>query len=150
MARDIELSQDNDTGEFDIDFENGDFKLTDGLETAFLMSVFYKQRATPSQIQVPERREGHFTDTFNLDENYQVGCLLWLYSDQEKNTDQNRELIEDTIRNDGLQWLIDDNIINDVQVTATKRGDRLVIEAQFVGVDEVNSRSHDAFINTFF
>lgn len=44
MPRDIELTQDVNSN-FTIDFENGDFKLTDGLDTAIFMSIFGEKKS---------------------------------------------------------------------------------------------------------
>ena len=43
--QDILIEQQSD-GTFDIEFENGDFKSTTGLDTAIIMSLFIDKRAT--------------------------------------------------------------------------------------------------------
>jgi phage gp46-like protein len=148
MPQDIKLFQDSD-GLFDIDFQNGDFALTDGLDSALYMSTFYKQRATASQVSVPEYREGHFTDIFNEDINYQIGCYLWLYTKQSRLDDRILSLVEDTIINDGLQWLIDDNIVRNVNVEAVQNGSTILLRVGFDNEDQQNSNYYQAFINTF-
>jgi phage gp46-like protein len=148
MPRDIKITQ-NSFGVFDIDFANGDIEATEGLDSAFYMSVFYKQRADANQIQVPEYREGHFTDIFNADINYQIGCYFWLYSDQSRLDDTVLSLVEDTVRNDGLQWLIDDNIVKDIEVTAERRSNGYEITASFESGSQENTNYFQAFVNTF-
>lgn len=148
MARDIKLTQDSN-GVFDINFSNGDIETTDGLDSAFYMSVFYKQRADENQIQVPEYRQGHQNDIFNDDINYQIGSFFWLYSDQSRLDERILSLVEDTVRNDGLQWLIDDSIVKDIQVTATQQGNGYILSANFEAPSEDNSSYYDTFINTF-
>ena len=77
MAIDIQFVQDED-GDWDIDFENGDFKLTDGLDTALYLSIFGEKRATSSEVAIPELRRGHFTNEFSSVENYQIGNTAWI------------------------------------------------------------------------
>lgn len=148
MARDIKLTQDS-TGCFDINFSDGDIVATNGLDSAFYMSVFYKERATIDEVKDPTLRQGHFTDTFNADPNYQVGCKLWLYTEQAKLTETNNILIAETVKQDGFQFMIDDNIVNDVNVEVTGTNTAITIDAEFESIDEVNSEYYQAYINTF-
>ena len=48
--QDILIEQQSD-GTFDIEFENGDFKSTTGLDTAIIMSLFIEQLKRFSPIQ---------------------------------------------------------------------------------------------------
>lgn len=148
MPRDIKITQ-NSSGVFDIDFSNGDIGTTDGLDSAFYMSVFYKQRADESRVTVPQYREGHFTDIFNDDINYKIGCFFWLYSDQSRLDNTILSLVEDTVRNDGLQWLIDDNIVRDIEVEALRITNGYELKVSFENASQDNSSYHQAFINTF-
>ncbi len=69
---------------------------------------------------------------------------------QSKLTNRILNLISDTIRNDGLQWLIDNNIVSDINVTVTKANAGTInIVAEFTAKDEQNSRYYEAYINTF-
>ena len=148
MAIDLKITQ-NTSGSFDISFENGDFKSIDDLESALLMSIYYKQRASEDLVQVPQYRQGHFTDLFNTDTNYQVGSLAWYFSEQRKITEQNTSLLEDTIKNDGLQWLIDDNIVDDVSVEATISNSQITLNIALKPKNEQNSKYYQLFLHTF-
>ncbi len=147
MAQDIELSQD-ETGNWDINFENGDFALTDGLDTALYLSVFAEKRASDTQVTVPILRRGHFTNEFSLIDNYQIGSLLWLYIDQAKNTDQNLSLIEGTV-NEGLQWMLDDNIVSNIEVAGSKELGGVDLEINLTNKSQDDSNYYNLFINTF-
>ena len=114
MAIDLKFKQDSN-GDWDIDFANGDFELTDGLDTAVYMSVFCEKRASSSQVSEPNLRRGHFTNEFSKKEGYQVGSFFWLYTEQAKNIDSNLRLIEGAI-GDGLAWMIEDNIFSKTKV----------------------------------
>lgn len=148
MAIDLKLTQD-ETGLYDISFENGDFKLVDDLETALLMSIYFKQRASDDQVHVPQYRQGHFTDVFNADSNYEVGSLAWYFTEQAKITEENISLLEDTIKNDGLQWLIDDNIVDDISVNAEISNNNITLEIALKPRNEQNSKYYQIFLNTF-
>ena len=75
--RDILLEKQN--GIYDISFENGDFKLTEGLDSSIITSVFVDQRAEPSEVSAPELRRGWVGNEQNEDPNYQVGNKLWQF-----------------------------------------------------------------------
>jgi len=112
MAKDILLTQNEDDYIFDIDFDtNGDFLLTEGLETAIFMSLFCEKRADSSEIVAPEYRRGDWSNILNDINNYEVGSKLWLLEvariEQEAlNTGINE--IEES-----LNWLIEDSIANE-------------------------------------
>lgn len=146
MARDIKFIQDSD-GYWDIDFENGDFKWTEGLDTAMYMSVLGEKRASQSQVKEPILRRGHFTNIFNEIENYQVGSLLWLYIDQSVNSASNATLAKSAI-DDGLSWMIDDSILLDVETQIVRNGTLMTINIELISSLDSQSNYYDLFINT--
>ena len=148
MARDIKLIQDSDTGLYDIDFSNGDFDTTDGLDTAITMSIFNEKRATKTQVPEPSLRRGHFSNEFSDVEGYEVGSRQWLYTEQAKNSESNLSLLQSSIR-DGLQWMIDDDIISNLEVTASKAGSKIDLEINLEGKTKDDAIHYNAFINTF-
>ena len=79
------------------------------------MSIFCEARADEDLIIKPELRRGHFTNQFSRVENYEVGSLFWLYSEQQNNTEENALDLEDAIKQ-GLEWLIEDKILADIDV----------------------------------
>lgn len=146
MPRDIELTQDTNSN-FNINFENGDFKLTDGLDTAIFMSVFAEKRASKTQVKKPTLRRGHFSNEFNDIENYQVGNTGWLNIDQAPNTKNNLTSLENAFI-EGLRWLNLDQITSSNTVIATKATDKIDVQINLEGEDEEDSTSYNAFINT--
>jgi phage gp46-like protein len=147
VSSDIKLIQD-DSGIWDIDFADGDFKLTDGLDTAVYMSVLSDKRASITEVKDPILRRGHFTNEFSDVEGYQVGSKLWLYTDQAKNTEENELLIENSVT-DGLKWMIDDNIISKSQVVVIRGLGRVNIEVNLTNKTREESNYYNMFINTF-
>lgn len=125
MAGDIKLYQDNSLI-FTPKIVNGDFEITTSLETAVYMSIYCKKRATEGLVDNPFYREGDFVNEFYG--NYEVGSLFWYYS-QQKNTQQNAQLMQNTIL-EGLQWLIDDKLASDINVNTEIFGNRLTINIQ--------------------
>lgn len=147
MARDIQFIQDSE-GNWDIDFENGDFKFTDGLDTALYLSVLGEKRASASQVKESILRRGHFTNIFNKVENYEVGSLLWLYINQSKNTDRNLLLAENAI-NEGLSWFLDDNILTKIETSVSKTKNGLNIEINLISSLDNNNSYYNLFVATF-
>ena len=137
MAIDLKFKQDS-KGNWDIDFANGDFELTNGLDTAIYMSVFCEARASASQVSEPTNRRGHFTNIFNRVEGYQVGSLLWLYTTQSKNTESNLKLI----------WMIEDGLISKIEVTATKSGTGVDLNIGLINELQKDSKYYNLFLAT--
>jgi phage gp46-like protein len=132
---DIKLNQNK--GYWDLDIENGDLAKTDSLDTAVFMSVFCEKR---SNLVEPTLARGHFTNDFY--NGYQVGSLLWFYTEQAKNTNSNLFQIETAV-NEGLKWLVDDNIITNTKTKATKKNSEVNIEV------ELNGKSQSKYYNLF-
>ncbi len=147
MVRDVKLIQDS-TGLYDIDFDNGDFDLTDGLDTAIILSIFAEKRASKTQIIEPLLRRGHFTNEFSQVENYEVGSKQWLFSEQVPNSESNLTLLENTIR-DGLQWMVQDGIISNSTVSASKSNATINIDVNLTGKTKDDAINYNTFINTF-
>lgn len=147
VSSDIKLNQ-GDDGNWDIDFANGDFELTNGLDTALYMSVLSDKRASVTEVTEPTLRRGHFTNEFSIVEDYQVGSKLWLYTEQAKNTDDNLLLIESTVL-EGLSWMTEDNIISKAQVVTTRGLSRVNIEVNLTNKTQEESNYFNMFVNTF-
>lgn len=147
MSSDIKLKQDDD-GNWDIDFANGDFELTDGLDTAIYLSVLADKRAASSEVREPILRRGHFTNEFSSVEGYEVGSKLWLFTEQAVNTEDNLLSIENAVL-DGLKWMVDDNITSKTQIIVTKGGSRVNIEVNLTNQTQEESTYYNMFINTF-
>ena len=146
MAIDLKFKQDS-SGNWDIDFANGDFELTNGLDTAIYMSVFCEKRASASQVSDPTSRRGHFTNDFNAVDGYEIGSLLWLYTTQAKNTESNLKLIEGDVY-EGLKWMIEDEIISKIEVSATKSGSGINLEVGLINKLQKDSKYYNLFLAT--
>lgn len=111
---DIKLTKDEDTGIYDISFENGDFKLVDNLETSLQMSIFNEVRADASEVPAPERRRGWWGNVTNMIEGDQIGSKLWLL-EQERRTPTTLSLAIKYLR-DALQHYIDEGLATSIEV----------------------------------
>lgn len=144
MPSDVKLFQ---RDFWDIDFENGDIALTQGLDTACYMSLLCEVRALLEEIADVFQRRGHFTNIFNAVAGYEVGSKAWLYTGRVKNTQQNAELIKVACK-DGLQWLVDDNIIKSFAVAVNRTNSKIHIGVS-LKVTNTETLYKEAFINTF-
>ena len=125
MAGDIKLSQDNSLI-YTPNIVNGDLEIITSLLSAIYMSILCKNRSTAGLFDNPFYREGDFVNEFYG--NYEVGSLFWYYS-QQKNTEQNAQLMENAIL-EGLQWLIDDKLASDITTNTSRSGNNLTINIQ--------------------
>lgn len=146
MPSDIKFVKD-EKGSYDIDFENGDFALTDGLDTAILLSIFAEKRATRSQVEDPLKRRGHFSNEFASVEGYQVGSTQWLFTEQAENSESNTTQLENSIK-DGLRWFVDDKICKKINVNANQKSNGVDVDIELQGNNKEESTYYNAFINT--
>ena len=145
MAIDIKFKQDA-LGKWDIDFANGDFEMTDGLDTALYISVFGEKRASAGQVIYASSRRGNFTNEFSAVENYQKGSLFWLYSSQAKNTARNLQLMQGAV-SEGCEWFVSDGILSDVNVLAAKTGSNIELNIELI--NNQSSKYYNLLVNTF-
>ncbi len=145
---DLELVLNEEDGYYDIDFApNGDFLMSDGLETPILMTILAVRRADASEVTKPIFRRGDWSNELNDIDEYEVGSKLWLL--------EQARTIQETLNTgigsleDGFQWMIDDEIIKEVTV------DGEIIDNSIkytIELTKENSRTevfiYDAFANT--
>ena len=113
---DIELVQQPDLS-YDIEFENGDFKIDDGLETALIVSILSDRRASESQVFQPELRRGWIGDLVTTLPGYKLGSHIWL-SEQARVTQETLSTIQDSAEK-SLNWMLSASLILKVEAKAT-------------------------------
>ena len=105
---------------FDLQMQKNDLALDDTLKTAIIIGLFTDRRVTVEELPDGEKdRRGWWVDALN-DDHDQIGSQLWTLK-REKVTqgvlDRAREYCEEA-----LQWLIDDQIAESVQVATERQG----------------------------
>jgi len=117
MANDIKILWDNDLIEGDIEYDNGELTIEDGLETAVIMSLFTDGRASIEDTlpdSGSEDRRGWWGDQVAEVKDDEIGSKLWLL---ERSTTIQETLINAEIYiKDCLQWMIDDAVIIDFDI----------------------------------
>ncbi len=146
MAIDIKFKQDSSLN-WDIDFANGDFEMTNGLDTALYLSIFAEKRALASQVTESVFRRGHFTNEFNDISGYEVGSLFWLYTEQAVNTLSNLSLIE-SASTEGLKWMTEDKIFSKTEISASKVNTEVRLGINLINKLQKDSQYYDLFIAT--
>ena len=116
---DIYLKKYDNDDLYDIEIDDlGDIKKTDSLDTALLMSVFCEKRADESEVINVDRRGGDWSNALNDVQDYEIGSKLWLLN-QSRSSQENILLGKNFIE-EGLNWLIDDNIVKSILVNQSK------------------------------
>tara|TARA_R110000868_G_C10972986_1_gene771135 strand:- start:27336 stop:27791 length:456 start_codon:yes stop_codon:yes gene_type:complete len=117
MIKDLALIKTED-GYYDISFEGGDFKLTEGLETAIWLSIFCEKR--DPEITDWQAQRGWVGDQLN-DNGFQLGSLLWTLNQSAIDED----FISDaqSIIEDCLQWMETENYASEIEVSIVKNLD---------------------------
>lgn len=105
-------------GYYDIGADSGHLAKSNGLDSQLLMSLFVDSRADDSEKPIKEFQRGWAGNIIvnNNIPDYEIGCKQWIYIEQGKTTTEIAEAILDTIKNDGLQWMIDDGLCDNVDV----------------------------------
>jgi phage gp46-like protein len=137
----------NDAGYHDISFTNGDFTLTNGMETALLMSIYCEKRASESEIPAPEMRRGWWGNTVLGFGNYEIGSKIWLLEQARK--DNITLGLSRTYSADSLQWLIEDNLAKDVTVDSSFIAGGISIDVDIaISLNKTISSSYELWQNT--
>lgn len=107
----------------DLVIENGDLKADQGLETAMMISLFSDKRVRFEQLPRGEdNQRGWWADTVSEPIDDEIGSTLWRIITIGKVTNAAVVEVENAIR-DGLQWLLDDGIAQEVLVSAERTED---------------------------
>lgn len=141
---DIDISKDS-SGIFDIAVaDNGDLVTTEGFDTALKMSIFCERRASSSEVQVSKFRRGWIGNLLSDIVNFEIGSKRWLF-DQDRMTQETVNGVSDAI-NDGLQWLIEDNYLDAIDVTAANTLDTITVQVDlFRNGSRVDKQFFDAW-----
>jgi phage gp46-like protein len=155
MANDIKILWDDILGEGDIEYDNGDLTIDNGLETAVIVSLFTDRRVTKEEtLPDPnsEDRRGWWGDQVADIQGDEIGSKLWLL--ERSSTTQDVIIDAEIYINDALQWMIDDGVVlsYDVEVERQERLDKSstlgfkVIFHQTDGADKV-LKFNDLWLN---
>lgn len=143
--KDLKLHQDAN-GNYDISFTNGDFALTEGLETSFLITIFCQKR--DDTIEDPRSRGGWIGNELNSD-GFEQGSLLWtLY---QSNLDQDNINICENLLEDAFNWYIEKGIAKEININVQKTLDKEGLTATITAIRNDNTefvQYYDLWINT--
>jgi len=113
---DLALKYNIETG-FDIQFNESDFGIDNGLETYVIVAIFSDRRISTSELPDQESfKRGYWADQFSEIENDKIGSKIWTLL-REKKTNNARKKWEDAIL-ESLQIMIDDKIAKDIIVSS--------------------------------
>ena len=111
-------------GKFDFTIAaNGDIEQADFLDTAILVSIYENKRATRSEVQLPQNREGWIGNESTPD--FERGSKIWLY-EQAKLTQEVINAIE-SAANESLAWLIGDGLAVSVNSDVRPKNGRIIL-----------------------
>lgn len=124
---------------------DGDIVTADFFDTAILMSIFCERRAGASEVPESERRRGWIGNESTP--GFEIGSKLWLYY-QARVTRSILSGLESVVR-DGLQWMVDDGIMQSFEVAAELRGGRVIVDIPTKRPSsKVEHRYYDLWENT--
>jgi len=132
---------------YDFSIENGDFALTQGMDTALLMSIFCEKRADISEMPFAETRRGWWGNTVLDTENYEIGSKLWLL--EQARRDLTSLSLAKTYAQDCLQWLIEDSLAKEIQTDSAFSENGIDIDINIVtSSNKIVSKAYNLWNNT--
>jgi phage gp46-like protein len=103
---------------------SSDLRMDEGLETAILLSLFSDARALEGDdLPFGSDKRGFWGDVIL---GYSFGSKLWTL-ERGKITNKTLGVIE-TYMGSALQWMLEDGVVSDVGVSATRSGDLVLME----------------------
>jgi len=144
----VDILLEKDNGFYDLAFDNGDLKSTQGFTSALLMSIFCERRATASEVADPSKRRGWWGNAFLGFTDFQIGSKLWLLS--QARADQVTLNNSITFSSNAVEWFKEDKYIDKANVTADyDEQNALLIFIQFlIGQDIVLNKGFRLWDNT--
>lgn len=121
MLKDLKLKQ-NEFGVYDFYFENGDFALESGLETAIIVSLFSDKRDDEA---TDWKNKGGWVGNQLNDNGFEIGSLIWTLN--RSNDDSETEILLEDYTRDALQWLLDNNYAKEIDVSIIKNLEGFII-----------------------
>lgn len=147
---DIKLDR-TEEGYWDISFVNGDFKKTDGFDTAINITLMCERRAVASEVPKPELRRGWWGNFLLLYDKFEIGSKLWLLSQARSTQETLNNSI--TYMEDAFRWFIDDGYLEKININAEYQEldkTKLVIRIDFIRSQNiVESKYYSVWDNTF-
>jgi len=116
LADPIDLAlEKNEDGVYDFVIENGELKLVNSFDTAIVMSVLIESRADESEVPVNFLRRGWWGTLFPRITGFVLGSKFWLLFQARATEDTKNKGV--SFLQDGLQWFIDQGLLQNVIVT---------------------------------
>lgn len=115
-------------GLFDLVIEDGTIKETNLFDTSILLSFFEERRADSSEVLLNFLRRGWWGSTL-LEDDFEFGSKMWLLEQARLTTDILNKAI--SYARECFQWFIDENLLDDIEVTGELLDDRIVLTIRF-------------------
>jgi len=138
----------NSQGIYDFSFADGDFTYVEGLDSAIQMSILCERRASESERALPQKRRGWWGNDASDVLNFEIGSKLWLLSEA--------RLLQDTVNKavnfgkDCVQWLIEDDLFDRVEVTGRIIENRILnIYFKFIKNNIITTKGYDLVRKSF-
>lgn len=122
----------NEKGIFDIQWnDEGDFLMTDSIETAVIMSVLCERRAKEYEVAVPTYRRGWIGNLLYSDKGEENGSGVWLYEQNRLNSVTINGVRDEVDKS--LVWLVNDRV-NEINVKSTPINGKILVSIKAYGV----------------
>ena len=135
MPQDVLIKPDG-FGNYDIQLNaNGDdFASAEGFESSIPVSLFTDARAPASSVPDPKRRRGWVGNILTIDQNRELGGLLWLYEQGRITATLLNGIRNAVLRS--LNWKLTDGMLTGLEVDVFVESTRAIrINILAIGID---------------
>lgn len=128
----------NDGGNYDFTIdENGDINTADFFDTAMLVSLLEPKRASSSEVELPEQREGWLGNTSTP--GFERGSKIWLFKQARFDRDVMNGI--ESAATDALSWLIDESYAIDITSTVNRLNGKVFLDIKVQRPNSITTRS---------
>lgn len=138
MGQDVLIKSYGPNGLYDLVIEDGDFKSADGFETSIPVSLFTDARAPVSIVQNSRNRRGFLGNILTIDENYELGSLLWTF-DQSRIIQETENRAKTEVRK-AFNWMFVDRVITSLNVELESSQRNFLIFLNFNSIENAIDR----------
>ena len=134
MSTPVDIKLTEYDGQYDISWtKDGDFEMTDTLETAVLMSINGERRAKSYEVAEASYRRGWIGNLVYDNPDIEDGCGVWLYQQRRLNTQTLNGVRDETEK--GLLWMVSDGIAKTVETFTRPQDGKVLISIKIKVTD---------------
>lgn len=133
----------NSEGNYDFAIDsNGDIETADFFDTAMLVSLLELARASSSEVEFPEQREGWIGNISTPD--FERGSKIWLFRQARFDRDVMNGI--ESAATESLSWLIDQSYAIDITSTVNRLNGKVFLDIKVQRPNSITTPRTELFL----